>query len=234
MDSPGADEIHVWQARLDVPQSEVSSLYETLTDDERDRASRFYFEKHRRRFIVGRGILRTILGRYLRVQPDTIRFNYNDKGKPSLVEPKLNDFGFNISHSDELALYAFALGAPVGVDVEVIRPVSDMEAIAKRFFSALEYEMLQRVPAENQLEAFFNCWTRKEAYVKAEGLGFYIPLDSFAVSLAPSEPARFIQLKSSPDHAGAWSLHHLRPNHGAVGAVAIPSSERKIVHQQFL
>jgi 4'-phosphopantetheinyl transferase len=233
MEAPGADEIHVWQARLDVPQSEVSSLYETLTDDERHRASRFYFEKHRRRFIVGRGILRTILGRYLGVQPDNIRFTYNDKGKPSLVESKLNDFGFNISHSDELALYAFALGAPVGVDVEVIRPVSDMEAIAKRFFSPLEYEMLRRVPAENQLEAFFNCWTRKEAYVKAEGLGFYIPLDSFAVSLAPSEPARFIQLTSNSDRAGTWSLFHLRPNRGAVGAVAIPSLDRKIEHRHF-
>jgi len=233
MDSPAADEIHVWQAQLDIPQTEVSNLYETLSADERDRASRFYFEKHRRRYIVGRGVLRTILGRYLAVQPDRIRFTYNDKGKPSLVEPKVSDFEFNLSHSDDLALYAFALGVPVGVDVEVIRPLSDMEAIAKRFFSPLEYEMLQRVSAENRPSAFFNCWTRKEAYIKAEGLGLYIPLDSFAVSLAPSEPARFIQLPTNSDYAEAWSLHHLSLTLGAVGAVAVPSVDRRIVNCQY-
>jgi 4'-phosphopantetheinyl transferase len=231
---PAAHEIHVWQTQLDIPPSDVSSLNETLTADERDRAARFYFEKHRRRFIVGRGILRTIIGRYLGVAPDKIRFTYNDKGKPSLVEPKVTGFECNVSHSDELALYAFALGVSIGVDVEVIRPVSDMEAIAKRFFSPLEYEMLQRVPLENRLEAFFNCWTRKEAYVKAEGLGLFIPLDSFTVSLAPSEPARFIQLTPQLSHAGAWSLHHLRPAPGAVAAVAIPSLNRQVVHRQFL
>src|SRR5262245_6631331 len=244
MDSPGTivestielpkpDEIHVWQAHLDIPQSDVSSLFETLTADERDRAARFYFEKHRRRFIVGRGTLRTIIGRYLGVAPAKIRFNYNDKGKPALVEPEVNNFGCNVSHSDELALFAFALGVPIGVDVEVIRPVSDMEAIAQRFFSALEYEMLQRVPLENRLEAFFNCWTRKEAYVKAEGLGLFIPLDSFTVSLAPSEPARFMKLTSNSGDAGPWALHHLRPSPNAVGAVAIPSLNRKIVQRQF-
>src|SRR5262245_57704155 len=231
---PTAHEIHVWQAHLDVPQADVSNLQETLTDDDQERAARFYFEKHRRRFIVGRGILRTILGRYLGVQPDKIRFSYNDKGKPSLVESKLSDFGFNISHSDELGLYAFALGVPVGVDVEVIRPVSDMEAIAKRFFSPLEYQMLQQVPNENRLEAFFNCWTRKEAYVKAEGLGLFIPLDSFTVSLTLSEPAHFIQLTANSGHGGRWCLHHLRPSPDAVGAVAIPALDRKIVHRQFL
>ena len=135
--------------------------------------------------------------------------------------------------TDELALYAFALGVSIGVDIEVIRPVSDMEAIAKRFFSPLEYEMLQRVSPEHRLEAFFNCWTRKEAYVKAEGLGLFIPLDSFTVSLAPSEPAHFIQLPAKSNHAGAWSLHHLHPGPGAVGAVAIPSLHRQVVHRQF-
>ena len=230
MDSPGADEIHIWQAQLDIPQTEVSNLYESLSADERDRASRFYFEKHRRRFIVGRGTLRTILGRYLGVQPDKIRFTYNDKGKPFLVEPKVSDFEFNLSHSDELALYAFALGVPVGVDVEVIRPLSDMDAIAKRFFSPIEYEMLQRVSPANRPLGFFNCWTRKEAYIKAQGLGLSIPLDSFAVSLAPSEPARFIELPTNSEYAGTWALHHLSPLLNAVGAVAFPSVDRRIVN----
>jgi 4'-phosphopantetheinyl transferase len=233
IDLPATHEIHVWQTQLDIPASDVSRLSETLSADERDRAARFYFEKHRWRFVVGRGTLRTIIGSYLQVAPDKVRFTYNDKGKPSLVEPNVDGFEFNVSHSHELALYAFALGVSIGVDVEVIRPVNDMEALAKRFFSPLEYEMLQRVTPENRLEAFFNCWTRKEAYVKAEGLGLFIPLDSFTVSLTPSQPARFIQLTAQANHNEAWSLHHLHPGPGAVGAVAIPSLSRQVVHREF-
>jgi 4'-phosphopantetheinyl transferase len=209
---PTTHEIHVWQTRLDIPLSDVSRLHETLTVDERDRADRFYFEKHRRRFIAGRGTLRTIISRYLGVPPDSIRFIYNDKRKPALVEPKVNGFEFNVSHSDELALYAFALGVPIGVDVEVIRPVSDMEAIAKRFFSPLEFEMFQRMSHESRPEAFFTCFT---------------------VSLSPSEPARFIQFRDA-GHTDTWSLHHLSPGPGAVGAVALPSLNRQVVHRQFL
>ncbi len=163
-------------------------MHETLTADERERAARFHFEKHRRRVIVARGILRSIIARYFGIDAwrDPGISTYSAKGKPALAEPKIEDFGFNLSHSGDLALYAFAPGAPIGVDVEIIRPVDEMDAIAKRFFSPLEYDMLQRVPPVDQIEAFFCCWTRKEAYIKAEGLGFWIPLDSFAVSVAPS------------------------------------------------
>jgi len=226
---PGYDEIHVWQAKLDAPRFELSSLHETLTADERDRAARFHFERHRRRFIVARGILRSIIARYFRIDAGGIRFDYGAKGKPLLAEPKVEKFGFNVSHSGDLALYAFAPGADIGVDVEIIRPVDEMDAIAKRFFSPLEYDILQRLPQADRLEAFFCCWTRKEAYIKAEGLGFWIPLDSFAVSVAPSEPARFIELKADSLQAGPWALHHIRPASDAVGAVAIQALDRKVV-----
>src|SRR5688572_17022812 len=178
------DEIHVWSAQLEDPDCDVSRFYEALTNDERDRAARFHFERHRRRFIVGRGILRTLLACYLGVRACDIRFEYTAKGKPLLAEPRVKNFGCNVSHSGDLALFAFALGAPVGVDVEIIRPIEHMDAIAKRFFSPLENEMLQQVTPADRLEAFFNCWTRKEAYIKAEGLGLWIPLDSFTVSVA--------------------------------------------------
>jgi len=231
---PAYDGIHVWQAQLDDPNCEVSRLYKTLSADERDRAARFHFERHRRRFIVGRGILRIMIARYLGVGADEIRFAYTAKGKPSLAEPKFEDFGCNLSHSGDLALYAFALGVPIGVDVEIIRPVDHMDEIAKRFFSPLEYEMLQQVSPADRLEAFFNCWTRKEAYIKAEGLGLWIPLDSFTVSVAPSEPARLMQLRSRSTDAGVWSIHHLRPAVNAVGAVAIPALNRKVLLRRFL
>ena len=230
---PSYDEIHVWSTRLDDPKSDVGRLYETLTPDERDRAARFYFEKHRRRFIVGRGILRHIIACYFGVGAAQIRFDYSLKGKPALAEPKVENFSCNLSHSGDLALYAFSDGAPIGVDVEILRPVEDMDAIARRFFSSLECDMLQGVPAADRIEAFFNCWTRKEAYVKAVGLGLWIPLDSFTVSVAPSEPARLVQLRSPSDDAAKWSIHHLRPAVDAVGAVAIPSLNRKLVLRQF-
>lgn len=228
---PADDEIHVWQAQLDDPNCEVSRLYETLTTDERDRAARFHFERHRRRFIVARGILRILIARYLGIRATDIRFEYSAKGKPSLAEPRVEDFGCNLSHSGELALYAFALGVPIGVDVEIIRPVEHMDAIAKRFFSTLEYDMLQQVSPSDRLEAFYNCWTRKEAYVKAEGLGLWIPLDSFTVSVSPSEPARLIHLKSP--NAPLWTIHHLKPAANAVGAVAIPALDRRVLLRQF-
>ena len=231
---PAPDEIHVWQARLDDPTLEVSLFYETLTEDERDRAARFSLEKHRQRFIVGRGIWRNIIARYLAVEPAEVRFDYAARGKPSLAEPKIENFRSNVSHSRDLALYAFALGVPLGVDVEIIRPVNNMDAIAKRFFSPLEYDLLQQVSPGDGLEAFFNCWTRKEAFIKANGQGLSMPLDSFAVSVAASEPARFLHLKSDSCDSDAWSLHHLKPAADSVGAVAIPAVDRKVRLRPFL
>jgi 4'-phosphopantetheinyl transferase len=224
---PANDEIHVWSARLDDPAAERNDFGETLTTDERDRAARFHFEKHRRRYIAGRTALRCLIGSYLQVKAAEIRFDYAGQGKPILAWPKFAGLEFNVSHSGNLALFAFAFGAPIGVDVEVIRPFPNLNDVARRFFSALEYDMLQQAAPELRLEAFFNCWTRKEAYIKAEGQGLSIPLDSFTVSVAPGAPARFVQLNSgNPD---AWTLHHLKPASDAVGAVAIPALNRKLV-----
>jgi 4'-phosphopantetheinyl transferase len=230
---PADEEIHVWQAQLDDPNCEISCLYETLTSDEQDRAARFHFERHRRRFIVARGILRILIARYIGVKAGDIRFEYSAKGKPSLAEPRVEGFSCNLSHSGDLALYAFVVGVPIGVDVEIIRPVEYMDAIAKRFFSPLEYDLLQQVSSCDRLEAFYNCWTRKEAYIKAEGLGLWIPLDSFSVSVAPSEPARLIELKSRSSDTPSWSIHHLRPATHAIGAVAVPASNRQVLLRRF-
>jgi 4'-phosphopantetheinyl transferase len=182
---------------------------------------------------VARGILRILIARYIGTRAGSIRFEYSAKGKPSLAKPRVDNFSCNLSHSGDLALYAFVLGVPIGVDVEIIRPVEHMDAIAKRFFSPLEVDLLQQVSPCDRLEAFYNCWTRKEAYVKAEGLGLWIPLDSFTVSVAPSEPARLIQLKSRSSDTPWWSIHHLRPATNAIGAVATPASDRRVLLRQF-
>ena len=183
--------MHVWRAALDVPESQVRSLWDTLTADERQRAEHYVFEKDRTHFVVARGLLRVLLGRYLRQDPPHLRFTYGPHGKPALA----TDTGggalrFNVSHSHGLALYAITRGREVGVDVERIRPEVAQEKIAERFFSPREVTLLRALPAPLQATAFFACWTRKEAYIKATGEGLTLPLDQFDVSLLPGEPPR--------------------------------------------
>lgn len=205
-------EVHVWRVPLEQPQDVQNELLRTLNDEERDRASRFYFEKHQRRFVVARGFLRLLIGRYLETAPEALSFSYGDYGKPTLdVSSSLR---FNVSHSHELALYAFTHHVEIGVDVEYIRQNFATEEIARRFFSRAEVETFASLPAEERVSAFFRCWTRKEAYIKATGRGLSQPLDEFDVTLAPDEPPALLRVGPS------WSLFHLEVGEGYAGALA--------------
>jgi len=214
--------IHLWSIRLDPPAERVERLGRFLAADEWERANRFRFEKHRRQYAVGRGALRALLAAYLDIPPERVQFTYGPRGKPFLAPP-LGAAGlqFNLSNSNELALAGFVLGAEIGVDVEHLRPMPDCEQIAERFFSQSEREVLRGIPAPRKVEAFFNCWTRKEAYLKAVGEGLAVPLDSFDVTLAPGDPPRMLTLEGDPERAGRWSFHHFRPAEDYIGAVAI-------------
>jgi 4'-phosphopantetheinyl transferase len=216
-----ADEVHVWQVSLDRPDSSVRRLARLLSPDEGARAKRFVIDRVRRRFVVCRGVLRLILGRYTGAAPGQLRFTYGAHGKPALAPGPGGEVCFNVSHSDGLALYAVARGREIGVDVERLRPLPGAERIAERFFSIPEQAALQALPAERKLEAFYTCWTRKEAYIKARGDGLGHPLDQFAVSIAPGEPAR---LSPAGDGDGReiarWSLEGLPPAPGYVAALA--------------
>jgi 4'-phosphopantetheinyl transferase len=215
-------EVHVWRARLDPAASCVECLRGTLSADELQRAARFHFARDRRRFTVARGVLRDILGRYLRVPPSEPEFRYSAYGKPALADgadaPWLR---FNVSHSHEVALFAVTCGREVGVDIEYLGREIRGEEIAERFFSARERADLRALPAEVKHEAFFNCWTRKEAYIKAHGEGLSLPLDQFDVSLAPGEPAALLATRSDPREALHWSLQALTPGPDYVAALAV-------------
>jgi 4'-phosphopantetheinyl transferase len=225
----GSDDVHIWCAALDQLPGRVSRLAQLLSVDERERAGRLVFEQHRQHFIVGRGLLRLILGRYLELAPDQLKFEYGRQGKPALANlsgpPAL---AFNLSHSHGLALYAVASNRALGVDVEAIRRLDDLEAIAKRFFSATEYTVLSSLPPAQKPTGFFNCWTRKEAYIKAIGDGLSYPLDRFDVSLRPGEPARLLRVQDDPQATGRWSLYHLAPVPGYVGAVVAAGQPVKL------
>src|SRR5215216_1086042 len=215
-------EVHVWRAQLELPSSQVQRLRGILTDDELDRAKRFSFERDRQRFIAARGILRCILSRYTTIYPSHLRFYYNPYGKPFLA-PEFSSYllNFNLSHSDSMALYAITRNMEIGVDVERVRSDFDYEEIAKRFFSANEVAILHTIPTEKKLEAFYTCWTRKEAYIKAYGKGLSLPLDSFDVSFAPWEPAMLLITKVEPQERSLWTLLDVEPGPGYRGALAV-------------
>jgi 4'-phosphopantetheinyl transferase len=253
--SLASDDVHVWRASLQQPAECVDELAQTLSRDELTRAERFRFEQDRRRFIVGRGVLRAILGRYLDVEPYQLQFCYGVHGKPYLpvlkdaepilkdAEPILKDaepngFGnytlqFNMAHSHELALYVFTRDRRIGVDVEYLRPIPDMRQIARRFFSARENATLEMLPMSQELGAFYNCWTRKEAYLKAIGLGLTSPLDQFDVSLAPGKSARLLHIEGDAREIERWSFHSLTPDFGYVAAVAVEGYSGHLVYWQW-
>jgi 4'-phosphopantetheinyl transferase len=217
------DDVHVWRIALEVGDPLLSRLRDILSDDEQRRADRFYFEKDRRHFTAARGALRILLAGYLSGRPEVVRFAYNNYGKPRLAETdNQSDLRFNLTHSHGLALLAVTRGREIGVDVERVRDIErDGEALAERFFSPRETAVLHSLPPQLRREAFFHCWTRKEAYIKAQGKGLSLPLDQFDVSLHPDEPAVLLATQHNPQEAQRWSLQSLLPDEGYVGALAI-------------
>ena len=218
----GSDEVHVWRAALNCGTPRLHELLQTLSTAERARARRFYFQQDREHFIVARGLLRVILGRYLVIDPGQLRLCCSPCGKPSVaVEYGGAGLRFNVSHSHGLALYAIAHGRELGVDLERIRPELADAQLAEHFFSLREVAMLRALPTSLRQEAFFHCWTRKEAYIKAKGEGLSCPLGRFDVSLAPGEPAALLSTLDDPQEASRWSLRELFPGSDYVAAVAV-------------
>jgi 4'-phosphopantetheinyl transferase len=213
--------VHIWRANLDQSPLMVGRFQHTLSVDEQMRADRFYFRQDRERFVNGRGLLRTILGCYLDSAPENLVFRYNHYGKPSIASKAGPDrIRFNVSHSHGTALYAVARDLEIGVDLELIRDGLEVEQIAASFFSRREVSALKALPAELRRHAFYLCWTRKEAYIKARGEGLSLPLDQFEVSLSPGEPAALIS--TQPDsEAVHWSLQDLSLASGYVAAFAV-------------
>ena len=218
--------VHVWRSSLDQPHDKLDRFRRMLEPDELNRASRFHFEKHRQHFIVARGFLRAVIGRYLEMQPEALRFSYGAYGKPGLASEHV--LRFNLSHSHEVALLAVALDAELGVDVEHIRADFASEEIARRFFSRAEVEVFNALRKEERVAAFFRCWTRKEAYIKAIGKGLSQALDAFDVTLAPDvQPAL---LRAEDDDVSRWWLSNVDVGEGYAGALAV---ERPVAEVRF-
>ena len=215
-------DVHVWRASLNLAAARVQCFRTLLATDEVSRAERFHFQQDRQHFIAARGLLRLILSQYLEVEPGQLRFCYGRHGKPALATPSGQPpLTFNVSHSRGLALFAVTWGRAIGIDLEYIRPIEARQQIAANYFSPRENAALLALPLSMQHEAFFGCWTRKEAYIKARGDGLSLPLDQFDVSLSPNEPARLLKTGGEPQEAARWSLQELYPAPGYAAALAV-------------
>jgi len=222
------NEVHVWRVRLDAAWSWIFD--EALSLDDRTRADRFKFESDRRKFCVARASLRLILSRYLDTKAGRLQLETNEFGKPFLPRQKRSqDIRFNLSHSHELALIAITRDREVGIDIEYMRPDFASDEMATHFFSRVEVEQFRSVPADLRTESFFNCWTRKEAYIKARGEGLYCPLDQFDVFVAPGTPAMLLESRVGVNETARWSFHDINAGDRYAGSVAVENGFSRLV-----
>ena len=228
------DEIHVWQASLVVSEATLQQLTSTLSSKEQNRAASFHFDKDRTRWMVARAVLRILLARYLNTDPHHLDFDTNLYGKPFLTHPSLpTPLQFNLSHSGDLALYAFTYARHIGIDIEYKRAGIDYDALARVSFAPNERAALRSLPDSLQHDAFYNCWSRKEAYIKARGKGIYIPLDQFDVSLLPGVPAALLHSREDPEAPTHWTLHDLPSIPDYASALAVEGSNWNLTCWRF-
>jgi 4'-phosphopantetheinyl transferase len=224
--SPAAGVVHLYTGDLDAEPADGS----VLSDDECERAARFRFDRDRRRFVAGRSALRSLIASYLEIAPDEVAFAYGPQGKPFVSGSTLS---FNVSHSGNRAIYAFASSVEIGVDVEVLDHAAYGDGVAERFFSPLEVATLEAFEPGARSDAFLRCWTRKEAFIKARGEGLSLPLHEFDVAFAPGTPPRILRTAWSATEPAEWTLcdiSGLCP--GAIAALAVRSTEADAVFKR--
>lgn len=226
---PDSGEIHIRLFNLALSEVELAGLELLLSPNELERANRLFTSQLRNHYIAGRGTLRTILASFLKREPADLILNTNQYGKPFLPEePGHQGLSFNLSHSGDLAILALAEHCELGIDLEQIRNNLPFRAMAMQFFSIQEQTALFSLPAEQQLAAFYRCWTRKEAYLKGCGCGFSQPADSCEVSLLPDQPPVLLSHRTDPDQSGSWNLIDLDVPVGFCAALAVQGQIRII------
>jgi 4'-phosphopantetheinyl transferase len=219
--------IHIWAMPIQAREQDISRFELALSSDEKERSDRFHFSHLRHSFILTRGALRFLLGRYLNIAPSELQLGYSATGKPFVTSQA--NLKFNISHSGDIALYAFSTASELGIDVERIRRLPDMLDIASEFFCQEEFREISSLPVEQRDLSFFLCWTRKEAYIKAIGTGLSVPLNEFRVTVRPEEPARLLHIHNDEQRAKDWTLHDLTDEMNYAAALAYQGEPRPIL-----
>jgi 4'-phosphopantetheinyl transferase len=223
------DEVHVWVAHVGWPLLRIDALGDVLSPAEQENVERFRFHADRERYIIGRGLARVVLGSVLAAKPDSLRFGCNAFGKPFLVQAlNAGRLQFNVSHSGDIVLVAVTTGRQIGVDVERIRDDVEIDGIAEGFLSLREQADLAALPLHERYDAFFRCWSRKEAFIKARGEGLSLPLDRFDVSVGPGEPPLLLATRPDPADAGRWAIQDVHVDAGYAASVAAEGADWKL------
>jgi 4'-phosphopantetheinyl transferase len=216
--------VHLWRRRLDASAEELSAYYPLLSSEEQERALRFRVERRRTEFVLTRGTLRTLLAQYLGITPQEVQFRYEVRGKPALEGE--SGLCFNVSHTDGLALMAFVMRRTIGIDVENLVRGVDAQRLAERFFSERERQVLRPLRGDELQAAFFRCWTRKEAYIKAKGDGLSLALHEFDVSIVEQDRDALLATRPDPTEAARWTVCDVPMGTGYVAAVAVAEMTR--------
>lgn len=225
-----AGQAHVWRIDLRTLGQDLNLYEDVLSEVEFSKAQKFYFQADRIRYACTRATTRRILGKYLHIAPGNLVFGYNQYGKPHLDDMKLErNLDFNISHAGNISLLAVVKDRRIGVDLEKVHNDDSLNTIAKRFFTPDEFERLILLPDALRPEAFFTCWTRKEAFIKARGEGLTIPLDQFAVTFSPDEIPGVTYNRYTPEESELWEMYHLEPDEGYVGALVVEGTSLDVV-----
>jgi 4'-phosphopantetheinyl transferase len=215
-------EVHIWRVYLNQDPSTIQRSFKLLSALERQRAGKYHFQRDHDHFAVARGGLRMILSRYINLPPAQICFSVNQYGKPAVCyELGGNSLKFNVAHAGDVALYAFTLRREIGIDIEHLTEDCLGLELAECFFSPAEASMLRGVAPALRTVAFFDCWTRKEAYIKARGEGLSYPLNRFTVSLTPGHPASLLATDDDPSEVSRWTLMDVFPGHKYRAALAV-------------
>ena len=218
----GESDVDLWKVSLDMPRNQIDELYYTLSGVEQRKADYFRFAEQRSSYIISYGILRKVLGAYLKMNPVELNFNYGKNGKPVLAGvPSDEMIHFNMSSSRNLTVIAISRYYEIGIDIEYIGDIPEIDRTANQFFSKAEADVFHALPVYEKTKAFYNCWTRKQAFLKAIGNGSLYPLKTFDVTLAPHEPAQLLRVKGKPQEASRWSIQAIMPETNYTGAIAV-------------
>lgn len=222
--------VHIWQFTQQQPSTVVKTLHSVLSDRERKRARQYRLPVLQNAAIVRWGMLRYLLATYLDCLPKEMRFSYSEHNKPALSDDTRHNLYFNLSHSENHVLVAISKSTPLGIDIEAIKLIPDMVSVAQRHFSSQEQKSLFQLPANRQTRAFYRCWTRKEAIIKADGRGLAIPLDAFTVTLNSDDDARIIDANPNLFKAlyNKWTLHNIPVSTQFAGALAYPHDRQQL------
>lgn len=229
------NQVHVWRVQLDLSEAGMSEMAKFLSVHEKEKAGRFYFSRDRKHYIATHGALRKVLSLYVKEQPALLKFFTNTYGKPHLeqIAGMMPVPQFNISHSHDMALFAIVKEGMVGVDVERINSDFASMEIAQRFFSPSEVNALRSLHGNEQINGFFNCWTRKEAYIKAKGLGLSLPLNQFDVELVPGKTPRLVASEFCPQDVGMLSMFSFKAKEDFAGALVVEGTEIDVEYYTF-